>query len=91
MTRAIQSLHKTLQLMIIYQPIKFGCQKISTSVDVVEMAVYDRMSVIKLGHHFFLHDTQAYNVASPHQVWLQKVQWFRRYQSNIHWHFEPLL
>ena len=53
MTRAIQSLHKTLQLMIIYQPIKFGCQKMSTSVDVVEMAVYDCKSVIKLAHQFF--------------------------------------
>ena len=35
----------------------------------------------------FLHDTLAYDVASPYQVWLQKIQQL----MNIHWNSEPFL
>ena len=33
----IQSVHKTLQLMVMYLPIKFGSKRVSSSVDVVEL------------------------------------------------------
>ena len=32
----------------------------------------------------FLHDTSDHDVASPNQVWLQKVQQLRRYHSDKH-------
>ena len=28
---------------------------------------------------FFSHDTLAHDDASPHHVWLQKIEWFRKY------------
>ena len=32
----------------------------------------------------FLHDTQAHDNASLHQVWLEKVQQLRRYRPDEH-------
>ena len=32
----------------------------------------------------FLHDTLAHDVASPYQLWLQKVQQLRRYHPDEH-------
>ena len=32
----------------------------------------------------FWHDTLAHDVASPYQVWLQKVQQLRRYHPDEH-------
>ena len=70
--------------MMMYQPVKCGCKKISSSVDMVEKVILAYMS-----HHYdlelkdskpiFLHDTLAYDDASPYQTWLQKVQQLRRY------------
>ena len=38
-----------------------------------------------------LHDTSAHNVASPYQVWLQKISgWGDIVQMNIHWNSEPI-
>ena len=62
-----------------YDPIKCGCKKISSSLDMVETVTLDYMSP----HYdlepedskpIFLHDTLAHDNASPYQVWLQKVQ-----------------
>ena len=30
----------------------------------------------------FLHNTLAHNNKPPHEVWSQKVQWFRRYHLD---------
>ena len=38
-------LHKALQLMMMYHPIKFGCKKISSSADMVETVIFDQMSL----------------------------------------------
>ena len=72
-----------------YQPIKFGCKRISSLADKVETVIFDQMGphcVPKLedGKPVFLHDTLACDVASPYQVWLQKVQQLRRYCPDEH-------
>ena len=69
--------------MMMYHPIKFGCKKISSSADMVETVISDQMS-----HHCdpeledrkpaILRDILAHDVASPYQVWLQKVKELRR-------------
>ena len=81
---AIQSLHKTLQLMVMYQSIKFGCKRISSSVDMVETVISDCMSPhYALNHEeskpIFSPHILALDDASPYQVWSQKVQQYRRY------------
>ena len=81
-----------------YHPIYFGCKKTSSSADMVETVIRDQMSPhcdpeLEDSKSIFLHDTLAHDVASPDQVWLQKVQQLRRYmvQMNIHWNSEPFL
>ena len=61
-----------------YHPIKFGCQKISSSADMVETVIFHQMSPhcdpeLEDSKPIFLHDTLAHDVASPYQAWLQKV------------------
>ena len=75
--------------MMKYHLTKFGCKKISSSVDVVETVISDQMSPrcdpeLEDSKPFFLHDTLANDVASPYQVWLQKVQQLRRYCPDEH-------
>ena len=84
--------------MMMYHPIKFSKKKISSSVDIVEMVIFDYMSPhcdleLEDSKPTFLHDTLAHDDTSPDQVWLQKVQQLRRYfvQMNSHWNFEPFL
>ena len=66
--------------MVVYHLIKFGCKKISSSADIVETVISDQMSPhrdpeleVEDSKPIFLHDTLAHGVASPYQVWLQKV------------------
>ena len=42
--KTICFLRKTLQLMMTYHPIKFGCRKVSSSADMVETVISDHMS-----------------------------------------------
>ena len=76
--------------MIIYQLIKFGCKKISSSADMVETVISDQMSLhcdpeLEDSKPIFLHDTLTpVAVASPYQVWIQKVQQLRRYHPGEH-------
>ena len=75
--------------MMMYHQVKFGCRKIGSSADMVETVIFDQMSPHcdpELGDSkpIFLHDTLAHNVASPYQVWLQKVQQLRRYCPDEH-------
>ena len=68
--------HKTLQLIMMYHPIIFGCKKISSSVDMVETVISDYMSPhcdLKLedSKPIFLPDTLAHDNAPPYQVWSQ--------------------
>ena len=72
-----------------YHPIKLGCQKISSSADMVETVISDKMSPhcvpeLEDSKSIFLQDTLAHDVASPCQVWLQKVQQLRRYRPDEH-------
>ena len=67
----------------------FGCKKASSSADMVETVIFDQMSPhrdpeLEDSKPIFLHDTLAYNVASPYQVWLQKVQQLRRFHPDKH-------
>ena len=81
MTIAIQSLHKTLQLMTMYQSIKLACKRISSSVE-SHILIYTSPNCdldLEVSTSIFLHDTLAHDDASQYQVWSQKVQWFRRY------------
>ena len=72
-----------------YHPIKFGCKKVSSSEDMKEIDIYDKMSPhcdpeLEDSKPIFLHDTLAHDVAPPYQVWLQKVQQLRRYRPDEH-------
>ena len=62
----------------------------------VETVIFDQMSPncdpgLEDSKPISFHDTLAHDVASPYQVWLQKVQKLRRCQMNIHWNSEPFL
>ena len=75
--------------MMMYLPIKFGCQKISSSADMVETVISDKMSPrcdpeLEDSKPIFLHDTLVHDDASPYQVWLQNVQQLRRYRPDEH-------
>ena len=56
--------------MMVCHPIKFGCKKISSSVDMVETVILDYISPhfdpeLEDSNPIFLHDTLAPDVASP--------------------------
>ena len=75
--------------MMMHHPNKFGCKKISSSVGLVETVILDYMSPhydpeLEDSKPIFLHDTLAYDAASPYQVWLQKVEQLRRYRPDDH-------
>ena len=75
--------------MMTYNPIKFACKEISSSVDMVETVILDYTSPhygpeLENSKPIFLHDTLAYNDALPHQVWLQKVLQLKRYRPDKH-------
>ena len=75
--------------MMMYHPIKVGCKKISSSVDMVETVIFDQISPfcdpeLEDSKPIFLQDTLTYDDASPYQVWLQKVQQLRRYHQDGH-------
>ena len=70
-----------------YHPIKCGCKKISSSVDMIEPVILDSMSPhydpkLEDSKPIFLHNTLAHDDASPYQVRLQKVQQLRRYRPD---------
>ena len=59
-----------------YHQIQFGCKKISSSVDIVEIVISDHMSPhcdLKLedSKPIFFHDTLAVDDALPCRAWLQ--------------------
>ena len=73
--------------MMMYHPIKCGCRKISSPVDMVETVIFDQMSPhcdpeLEDSKPIFLHNTLAHDDASPYRVWLQKVQQLRRYRPD---------
>ena len=75
--------------MLMYHPIQFDCKKISSSADVVETTILDQMSPhcdpeLEDSKPILLNDTLAHDVASPYQVWLQKVQQLLRYHPDEH-------
>ena len=75
--------------MMMYHPIKGGCEKISSSGDMIETVRLDYMSPhydpeLEDSKPIFLHDTLAYNDVSPYHVQLQKVQQSRRYHPDEH-------
>ena len=66
--------------MVMYHPIKFGCKKISSSVDMVKKVILDYMSShcdpeLEDSKPIFLHDTLAHDVASPYKFG------YRRFRS----------
>ena len=72
-----------------YHPIKYGCKKISSSADMVETVVFDKMSPhcdpeLEDSKPIFFHDTLAHDVTSPYKVCLQKIQQMRRYHPDEH-------
>ena len=75
--------------MVVYHLIKFGCKKISSLADRVGGVIFDQMSPhcdpeLKDSKPIFLHDTLVPDVASPYQVWLQKVQYLKIYRPDEH-------
>ena len=75
--------------MMMYHPIKFGCKKISRLADMVETVIFDQISLhrdpeLEDRKPIFSRDTLAHDVASPYQVWLQRLQQLRRYCPDEH-------
>ena len=75
--------------MMMYHSIKCGGKKISSSVDMVETVILDYMShyydpELEGSKPILLHDTLAHDVASPYQIWLQKVQQLRTHHPDEH-------
>ena len=75
--------------MMMYHPIKFGCKEITSSANMVETVTFHQISPhsdpeLQDSKPIFLHDTLAHDVASPYQVWLQKVQQLRGYRADEH-------
>ena len=75
--------------MMMYHPIKFDFREISISVDMVDTVMFDYKSPecdpeFEDSKPIFLHDTLAHDIASPYQVWSQKVQQLRRYRPYEH-------
>ena len=75
--------------MMIYHPINFGCKNISNPADMVETVIFDQMSPyyhpeLEDSKPIFLPDTFDHDVASPYQVWSQKVQQLRRHRPDVH-------
>ena len=69
--------------------IKLGRKKLSSSADMAEAVISDQMSPhcdheLEDSKPIFLHDTLVHDVASPYQVWLQKVQKLRIYRPDEH-------
>ena len=69
------------------------CQTKSVAKKVQPFRTYNRKSFqcmnpnsvtlsLKIATHF-LHTTLTYNDVSPYRIWLQKVQRFRRYRTNV--------
>ena len=63
---AMQSLHKTLKLIMLYHPIKVTSKRISSSADMVETVKFDGMNPNCDLHWedskpIFLHDTPAHD------------------------------
>ena len=74
---------------MMHHRIKFSCQNISSSADMVDTVTSDYMSPqwyyeIEDSKPVFLHDTLAHDDASLYQVWLQKVQQLKRYRPDEH-------
>ena len=74
--------------MITYHPNLVAKRSASGSADMVETVISDQMSrhcdtELEDRKPIFLH-ILAHDVASPYQVWLQKVQHQRRYHSDEH-------
>ena len=70
-----------------YHPIKSGCKKISSSVNMVETVIFDHVSPhgdleLEDSKPIFLPDSLAHDDASPYQVWLLKVRQLRRYRPD---------
>ena len=70
-----------------HHPIKLCSKKISSSADMVETVTFDQTSPhcdpeLQDRKPIFLHDILAHYVASPYQVWLQKVQQQRKYHPD---------
>ena len=84
--------HETFLLMMMYHQTICGCKRISSLEDKVEIVIfwfYIYIYICSRCDHYpedrkpiFLHDTLAHNNTPQYQVWLQKVERFRRYHSD---------
>ena len=84
--------------MMMYRQTKSGCQKISSSEDIVKESYLDHISPccdfdLEDSKQLFLYDTPAHDAASPYQIKFVKMFWG---SEDIIWtkigsYFEPLL
>ena len=75
--------------MMMYHPTKCSSKKIRSSADMVETVISDQMSPhcdpeLEDSKPVFLYGTLAHDDALPYQVWLQKVQQWRKYCPDEH-------
>ena len=85
LTTMIQSLHKTLKLMMIYQPITFGCKDMVVTLDCMSPHCDTDLEDSK---PIFLHNTLAHDDASLCQAWFSSSV-FRIYRPGQHCNPEP--
>ena len=69
---------------MMYHKTRFGCKRITSSEDIMKRSYSDNMSSVTLTLNIAKQPFHivAEDDASPDQVWLQKVKWFRRYHPN---------
>ena len=93
---AIQFLHKTLWLTIMYHQTKFCSKRTSNSEIQQKLLYFDHTSPcrdldLENSNRIFLHVSSAHYDASQYRVWKQNVLWFRKYHMDKHRHFDPQL
>ena len=83
--RAIQSFHRTIQLMMLCHQTKFSCKRIS-SLHKHSLAFWTFAVTLTLNAviHFFSQDTLVYDDVPSDQVWLPDNQQFRSYSRKNH-------
>ena len=79
---SLEDFHSTFWLML-------GSKRIINSEDITEIVIFQFYEPSPWGHKkqtiFFFHITPQFMVMYHHNVWLQTIHWFRRYNPDKHY------
>ena len=89
--KTIHFLQTTHQLMMMCQQIKFGCQKISSLVDMVETVIFSYMNPWRQQTHLLAWYWPMMMYHHTKFGYKRFSTWEDIIQVNTHWNFEPFL